>query len=374
MRILALVTDAYGGRGGIAKYNRDLLQALCESSMDNEVIAFPRLAPDPVGELPRGLDYELSGMGSKWRYTVSVLRCAYRKRCLDLIVCGHIHLLPVAFLARSIIPRAPIVLVVHGIDAWRSTGKRLVDRLAGRVDAVVSVSELTRRRFLSWAIGAQTTRSFIIPNTVDADRFQPGAPRDDLVRRYQLEGKSVLLTLGRLSASERYKGVDLVLELMPRLLQERPNLVYMVAGDGTDRERLQAKARQLGVAAYVVFTGYVPEEEKADYYRLADAYVMPSHGEGFGIVFLEAMACGIPVVGSAVDGGREALRDGQLGILVDPARPAEVMAGILSALGKDKGRPPAGLDYFSYEHFSRRVRQVMNMPRFVIPESPSGAK
>jgi glycosyltransferase involved in cell wall biosynthesis len=85
-----------------------------------------------------------------------------------------------------------------------------------------------------------------------------------------------------------------------------------------DRRCLQEKARSLGVHGRVVFAGYVPESEKADHYRLADAYVMPGRGEGFGIVYLEALACGVPVVASEVDGSREAVREGALGILVDP--------------------------------------------------------
>ena len=90
---------------------------------------------------------------------------------------------------------------------------------------------------------------------------------------------------------------------------------------GSDHGRLEAKAAALHVLDRVVFSGFVPEEQKADYYRLADAYVMPSRGEGFGIAFLEALACGLPVLGSKLDGGREALLDGALGLLVDPANP-----------------------------------------------------
>src|SRR5439155_2564410 len=97
-----------------------------------------------------------------------------------------------------------------------------------------------------------------------------------------------------------------------------PNVVYVVCGEGPDRSRLERKAVGLGVRDRVVFTGFIPEALKADYYRLADAYVMPSRGEGFGIVFLEAMACGIPVMGSRLDGSREALLDGELGVLVNP--------------------------------------------------------
>src|SRR5581483_442399 len=121
-----------------------------------------------------------------------------------------------------------------------------------------------------------------------------------------------------------------------------------VVGDGNDRARLEAKAAQLGLSDRVVFAGYVPDEEKAAHYRLADAFVMPGRGEGFGIVYLEAMACGVPVVASKRDASREVVRDGELGIVVDPDAPGELRAGILAVLRCPKGTVPAGLSYFSF--------------------------
>ena len=87
---------------------------------------------------------------------------------------------------------------------------------------------------------------------------------------------------------------------------------------------------------------------------------MPSRGEGFGIVLLEAMACGIPVVASKVDGGREAVRNGELGIIVDPDKPQEVKAAIIRALQKPARIVPEGLDYFSYKNFERRCHDIID--------------
>src|SRR5205823_13994683 len=124
---------------------------------------------------------------------------------------------------------------------------------------------------------------------------------------------------------------------------------YLIVGDGPDRRRLEQKAHQLGVEKRVVFAGRTSEEEKPDHYRLADAYVMPSSGEGFGIVFLEALACGIPVIGSKVDGSRDALLDGRLGILVNPTDPAELRAAIVQTLAQKGGGAKDlrnGVEYF----------------------------
>ena len=171
-----------------------------------------------------------------------------------------------------------------------------------------------------------------------------------------------MLTMGRLAPQERYKGCDEVIELMPRLLARFPDLKYLIVGEGADQPRLQAKAAALGLAESVIFTGHIAEREKIAHYNLADVYVMPSTGEGFGIVLIEAAACGVPVVGSRVDGSREALLDGRLGRLVDPASEDELHAAISAVLvtgqvgGADNARQRFDcVDTFSVENFRSRV-------------------
>jgi len=146
---------------------------------------------------------------------------------------------------------------------------------------------------------------------------------------------------------------------MPGLLPDHPDLVYLIGGTGPDRPRLEAKAKDLGLAERVIFTGRIAEEEKVAHYHLADAYVMPSRGEGMGIVILEAMAAGVPAMASAKDGSRETMRDGMLGPIVDPDDPASVAAGIRAALARPRGRPE-GLDYFSRESFRQRLSGLLD--------------
>jgi phosphatidyl-myo-inositol dimannoside synthase len=235
----------------------------------------------------------------------------------------------------------------------------LTNHLARRVDALISVSNFTMQRFLGWARG-DIARRFILPDCIDLKRYGAGAKNLELLHRYGLTGKTVIMTLGRLSEHEKYKGFDEILELMPALIKEIPTTAYLIVGDGTDRHRLEEKARSLGVHEFVVFAGYVPESEKADHYRLADTYVMPGRGEGFGIVYLEALACGVPVVASKVDGSREAVRDGALGILVDPRDAEDIKRGILEALERPKGVVPEGLEYFSYANFEQRAHHIID--------------
>jgi glycosyltransferase involved in cell wall biosynthesis len=210
----------------------------------------------------------------------------------------------------------------------------------------------------SWA-GLPHSTYTVLPNAIHLDRYGVAPKPLALLTRYGLHDRRVILTLARLRSNERYKGVDEILETLPELIAGDRTLTYLVAGDGDDRARLEAKARTLGLARHVVFAGFVEESEKADHFRLADVFAMPGRGEGFGFVFLEALACGVPVVGSLVDGSREALQDGALGELVDPADRDSVRAGIVRALRKPIAIPP-DLVHFSWPAFTARLRCAMD--------------
>ena len=354
--ILALVSDAFGGHGGIATFNRSFLSAI--AAMDNvtSVRVLPRLV-ERDEPLPAKLVQENDAAGGKVGYLKTLLR-TLATESFDLVLCGHINLLPFARLAQ-VRCRCPLVLVVHGIDVQQAANRPGLRFLARRVDQLISVSGLTRDRFLEWAPLKHGSAS-ILPNSVDLERFTPGAKSEALLDRYGLQGKQVLMTFGRLAGRDRHKGFDEVLEVLPELQKNHPDLVYLIVGDGPDRQRLQTKAQDLGVSAAVVFVGRIAEQEKVEHYRLADLYVMPSRGEGFGIVILEALACGIPVIGSRVDGTREALLDGRLGELVDPADSAELMDKIERCLQSVRKSCPEGLEVFSSEAFVQRTQKIMN--------------
>jgi glycosyltransferase involved in cell wall biosynthesis len=359
MNVLALLTDAYGHRGGIAKFNRDLCRALSADPLGTEVTALPRVAPvEPIETVPPRVTYHPDAAGSKLTYAWSVLRhtCNVRRATFNAIICGHINLLPVAVLA-SWLQGASLLLILHGIDAWDPHPSLLVRELLPQVDSFVSVSQCTKDRFLEWA-PLRADQGRVIPDCIDLDAYGPGPKRDELLDRYDLHDRTILLTFGRLSSEEQYKGHDEILEILPDLVEESPDLSYLVCGDGDDRPRLERKAERLGVSDRVVFAGYVPEEEKEDHYRLADAFVMPGRGEGFGIVYLEAMACGVPVVASRADASREAVRDGELGTVVNPGDPSELVNGIQKALNEPRGVPD-GVEYFSFECFRERWHQFV---------------
>ena len=297
-------------------------------------------------------------MGGKLRYLRAVLRLLYRDRRFDLIVCGHINLLPIAWLASNLCG-APMLLCIYGIDAWAPSNRILHRWLVRRAHSYVSISHVTLKRFIDWT-AIDPKRTIIVPNAIHLEWYRPGGKPDYLVRRYGLEGKRVIMTLGRLESLERYKGFDEILDLVPDLVKVIPNIAYLIVGGGTDRARLESRVSNDGLAEWTVFTGLIPESEKADHYRLADAFVMPSRGEGFGFVLLEAMACGVPVLASSLDGGKEALRDGLLGRLVDPRESADTLKGVFDVLARQKGQVPEGLAYFSYPNFEQRWHETID--------------
>ncbi len=356
MKILIFLHDAYGGHGGIAQFNRDVIDGLAADPRVARIVALPR-KPGLEGEaMPAKLDWRREAGGGLGPYLQTAAKAVAHDRP-DLVISAHIRLLPAAWLAARV-AQVPLWLMIFGIDAWERPRNPLLTWITRRAGRVISISETTTARFQTWA-RVPPSRLQHLPCSIDLDRFRPGPADPRLVERYGLAGKRVLFTLGRLVSRERAKGMDEVMEAMPGLLADSPHLVYLIGGDGPDRPRLAAKADSLGLAARVIFAGRIAEEEKVAHYRLADAYVMPSRGEGFGIVLLEAMACGVPALASAKDGGREALLDGKLGLLVDPDDPASVAAGIRAVLAKPKGRP-AGLEHFSTAAFRARVASLLD--------------
>jgi glycosyltransferase involved in cell wall biosynthesis len=350
LNVLMLVTDAYGGHGGIASYNRCLAEAIAGHPGVGEVTIVPRVMRFSAPATPPKVRFVAEGAGSKLRFVKAVWKLATHR--FDVIFCGHLNLLPLAVpLGRM--RGVPLIVQVHGIEAWKPPS-RLTRWWLQHADAIWSVSGVTRDRMNVWA-KLPPRRFHVIPNTFDPRAFGLAPKRPDLVERYGLAGCKVVLTLARLAGFERYKGIDEILDALPALALHDPTIRYVIVGDGDDEARLKRKAAELGVAQRVVFTGFVPEAEKADHLRLADAFALPGRGEGFGIVFLEAMACGIPVVGSRLDGSREALLDGRLGELANPDDLDSVRECIIRALAKPR-QVPEGLATFEWPEFQRRVR------------------
>ncbi len=356
MKVLILMTDSYAGFGGIAQYNRDTLDSLNTCDKVSEMRSITRLPKNIDVELPEKLNE--STVPNKLSYLVKVLNEVILWRP-DVILCGHINLLSIATIA-GLLGRFPVILEIYGIDAWYDKGW-LTRLFLKRVNRVIAISKYTQKRFLSWSSMDESAMD-VIPNAIHFNRYLMTEKPDHLVSRYSLEGKRILLTLGRLSSQEKYKGHDRIISLMPKLLDHYPDLIYLIAGDGDDRVRLEKMTSKLKIKDFVRFVGRVAENEIIDHYNVADAFAMPSTGEGFGFVFLEAAACGLPVLGGGVDGSADALLDGELGIMIDPANETELFEGLIQLLEKPvRAVQREKLNKFSFDRFKGQVIDSLNM-------------
>jgi len=332
------VTGSSETGGGIERFNQGLFEAL---SLNGTEVRLLGLVHQPT-------------LLTKLSFVFSFLKTLCGSERFDLIFCGHLHLAFFAALLASA-KAVPFWLQLHGGEAWQkpSEGIRWAVRRAALITAV---SRYTRRRFLQWA-NVRPEKVLVLPNTYE-EKFKPGPKPEYLIKRYGLENKTILLTVSRLSSQEKYKGHERILRLMPKLIQRSPDLVYVIAGEGDDRKRLEAVASENHLDGCVRFVGKVDESELPDLYRMADLFVMPSTGEGFGIVFLEAAACAIPVIGGNRDGSLDALREGNMGRLIDPEEPAELGRAILDTLSSKK----TGLEEikkFSNHNFSQFVGSLL---------------
>ncbi len=278
---------------------------------------------------------------------------AWRHRPVDVVFCGHVFMAPLAFVIARLLG-ARYWLQAHGTDVWkdrRTTARRMIER----ADLVSVVSRETRRILLGW-VDLPPERVRVLPDTVQ-DVFTPGPPSPALRAALRLDDAPVLLTVGRLAASERYKGHEAVFSVLGALRERHPGLVHLVAGDGDDRRRLEQVAAVVAPEGAVRFLGYVPDWELPDLYRSADLYVMPSTEEGFGIVYLEAAACGLRVVGGRGGGTADAIPE-SVGVIVDPTDRAALAAAILGELGKGRA-DAAAVEPYRRHHFAAAARALL---------------
>jgi phosphatidylinositol alpha-1,6-mannosyltransferase len=229
-----------------------------------------------------------------------------------------------------------LIIYVHGEEITTTTSGRLYGKSRKRylaaADKVVAVSSFTCNA-LSREMGLRPDRVFLIENGVDTRRFFPGERDAGIIARHGLEGKKILLTVGRLVPR---KGMDMAIRAMPLVLKERPDVHYLMVGDGEYRPYLERLVTELGLEQHVTFAGAVGEDELVRYYRSCDIFAMPNRTmpdgdtEGFGLVFLEANACGKPVIGGLAGGAVEAVKDGQTGFLVDGNEPSAIARAVLA--------------------------------------------
>ncbi|MEM6253972.1 MAG: glycosyltransferase family 4 protein [Cyanobacteria bacterium P01_D01_bin.156] len=330
--------EVFGCEGGIQSYIKDVLLAYSRLQHSRKAHIF--LLRDSLADIPAEFLSRFhvhcfkSGnpMVDRIRLTFALGWHLLVNRPRHLY-CGHINLASMVHQLTRL-PRVPYTVLTYGKEVWfplkPSEGKALQS-----AERVWSISRYSAKLVCEANQLAHHKIDFL-PCIVDGDKFTPAIANPALQQHYGLTGAQVLMTVARLWKGDPYKGVDVTIRALPEISKTFPNVKYLVIGRGDDQPRLAQLAKDLGVVDQVVFAGFVPNEQLVEHYRLADVYVMPSQ-EGFGIVYLEAMACGIPVISGDNDGSADPLQDGRLGWHVPHRNPEAVATACIEVLrGEDR--------------------------------------
>ncbi|MBY0476798.1 MAG: glycosyltransferase family 4 protein [Chitinophagaceae bacterium] len=357
-KILFLVLTAFSSMGGIEKFNRAFIKAL---------LKFPLIKPTFAGMYDHTSDERYvpnnlfqSYQGKQIRF---VLRNIISSLQQDELILGHINLAMIGVVFKLFRPSKKLTVICHGIEVFEPvTG--LKKKLLQQADTILAVSNFTKDQLVNIQ-HINKEKISVFPNTLDPffELPQRFSKPDYLKQRYQLkEDEQILFTLTRLNSNEGYKGYDKVIRVLPQLLQQGLQIKYILAGkaDAAETQRMNALISELKLEQQVIMPGFIADEEVTDHYVLSDVFVMPSKGEGFGIVYVEAMACGLPVIAGNKDGSTEALQFGELGNLIDPDNSNELYTAIQTVL-KQPNDPQQlqqkMLSFFSFEKYTERLQQ-----------------
>jgi asparagine synthase (glutamine-hydrolysing) len=353
-RTLLMAPEIFATEGGIPRILRLYLKALCDLAGDDRAVRLLVLNDSVVdsGDLRRYANDRLDDWyvcsKKKDRFIQAALRMS---RGCDTIVCGHVAQLPVALAARCLNPRLKYYLIAHGIEVWRRFS--LAERLALRgAKKIFCVSDFTRRELLRHR-ALPDGKVVVLHNALDP--------------YFEIKGKAplastapVILAVTRLTYADRYKGVEHLIEAMPAVLAAVPNARLRIIGRGDDLPRLQALRDKRALGTAVEFLGFVEDDRMAKEFDGCRLFALPSEREGFGLVFLEAMAHGRPCLGARAGGIPEVITD-ETGMLTAYGDVPGLAQAIIAALGRswDENLILTRARHFSYSPFRERLASLL---------------
>jgi phosphatidyl-myo-inositol dimannoside synthase len=297
------------------------------------------------------------------QFVLAAMRAAGRHPFL--VIALHPHLAPVVAAMRLRSGKFRSAVFAHGLEVWKPLG-RLRGSALRRADLVFAPSRDTAQHLISeQAIRTERVRTLAWGLDPEFEaRFRAPAPPSRPAAFP--ERARIILAVGRWDPAERYKGADTLISALPRVLQTVPDAVLILVGEGDDRPRLEQLARESGVPHHTRFLFGLTQDELFACYGHCDVFALPSSGEGFGLVFLEAMAHAKPVIGGAHGGTPDVIEDGVTGLLV-PHGDATLLSNALESLLADpvraiemgvRGRERVRT-IFTFERFQSRLKQVL---------------
>jgi glycosyltransferase involved in cell wall biosynthesis len=354
------------GPGGVQRVGRHLAAVLTEYAashgLDCRLLSLndsPELHRMTLG----GREFVYTGCDrAKGRFAVTAIRTARRKA--KLVLAAHPNLGPAAQAMHLVAPRMKSIICTHGIEVWEPlTGLRR--RALQHADVVLAPSRNTADQ-VALRQGVARERIRIVPWALDPQFEALLAPGAGSVPPGDFPSGHVILTVGRWLTTERYKGMDTLITALPRLLTRWPDVHLVLAGTGDDRGWLEDLAEQNGLHRHVHFLTNLSTSELAACYAACEIFALPSRGEGFGLVYLEAMAKGKPVIGGAHGGAPEVIEDGVTGYLVPHGDPIQLATSIEALLADPahakemgaRGRQRAEHD-FRFNVFAKSLKKIL---------------
>lgn len=373
--LLYLSVETYGKGGGVPSYGRRLVEILSAYGAARQQELLSASLTDGEAELERHSQpvcYRrfYGARGSIPRFVWQCARLGLERPSLAVV--GHLGQAPVAWTLRRAGLLRNYIIVLHGVEAWQPVAKLDLVAIRGAA-AIVATTQFTVEQFRTHN-AVSDSLFHVIPLALGESELPPPAPFVPNRRPWRI------LSVGRLASAERYKGVDTLIHAVARLRARELPVKLMVVGRGDDINRLEAIRCSLGLQNEVEFLGAVGDAQLEDLFRACDVFALPSKGEGFGIVFLEAMRFAKPCIGGRHGGTPEVIDEGETGFLVDHGD-VESLAARLTLLCRDmnlaarlgrRGYNKVSEAYL-YPHMRDRWFTLLDLVHMVSAKGPSHA-
>nr|WP_294872740.1 glycosyltransferase family 4 protein [uncultured Pedobacter sp.] len=368
--MLFLTLDTFSKTGGIQKVCRTLaytLSAIAKSTAGN-FSTFKMHSLYDNGCDARYVDAKqfMGFNGSKIRFLISAVINGLEAKT---IIISHINLISIALVIKVFKRKTQIIMLAHGTEVWRKIPlwKRWVVQRHVKVWAVSSYTKrIIEREHNICPANIEVLNNALDPFFYIPEKFEKP---QQLLKRYGLhKDQPILLSITRISKHETEKGYDEVIKLIPQLIHEFPSLHYLLCGksDVNEKHRLASLIKKENLEQYVSLIDFINEDELTAHFLLADTFILPSKKEGFGLVFIEAAACGCKTISGNIDGSTDAMLNGALGIMVNPNNPDEIKKGIIKSLKKRHNHQTAWsiqtkcLANFSHQQYLQRTRYLLS--------------
>lgn len=361
-----LYLKSFSFTGGIEKFNRCFLKALNEVGVEKGIHVKAISSHDIVTNEQYFPTKQFKGFGGNRLFFL--LSACWQTLFAKQIILGHINLAIIGCWVKWLRPKTELIIIIHGVDVWQpQSGFKL--KALQIANKILSVSNYTKTIVCKNHPEIDAQKISIFPNTIDPFFKLPNSflkPKY-LQERYGLtDSTKVLLTVTRLANTEQFKGYDHTISVLPILQQQlATDVQYILGGKGQQEElaRIEKHIQQTGTKQQVQLIGFIKDVELIDHYLLADVFVMPSKKEGFGIVFIEAMVCGLKVIAGNKDGSVDALLNGELGTLIDPDSEEELLVALKDVLQgtaiNGKALQAKVMEVFGFEKFKARLKEYL---------------